>query len=123
MYFGKHETSVQCWASAVDSGLTLNHCWVNVPLLAGLLFRFFLTMYRSCKQETHLTTGLIIAQRSRRWPSNNSTLDQRLFYMGHTFPDIGDIIYLHMYLIPYVHNDISYGRNGEEVQMAGMSLQ
>ena len=41
MYQGKHETSVQCWASAVDGGSTLNHCWVNVPLLAGLVIRYF----------------------------------------------------------------------------------
>ena len=53
MYSGKHETSVQCWASAVDSGPTLNQCWVNVPLLAGLVIGYFLSMYRSCKQETH----------------------------------------------------------------------
>ena len=53
MYFGKQETSVQCWASAVDSGPTLNQCWVNLPLLVGLLIRYFLSMYRSCKQETH----------------------------------------------------------------------
>ena len=52
MYSGKHEISVEWWASAVDSGPTLNQCWVNVPLLAGLVIRSFLSMYRSCKQET-----------------------------------------------------------------------
>ena len=60
MYQGKHETSVQCWASAVDGGPTLNHCWVNVPLLAGLVIRYFLAMYRSCKQETHIKYWSII---------------------------------------------------------------
>ena len=40
--------------------------------------------------------------------------------MRYTFPDIGDSICLHMYLIPYVQNNIGYGRNGEHVQMAGM---
>ena len=54
MYRGKHETSVQCWASAVDGGLTLNQCWVNVPLFARLLIRYFHSMYRSCEQETHI---------------------------------------------------------------------
>ena len=120
MYFGKRETSVQCWASAVNSGPTLNQCWVNVPLLVGLLI-----MYRCIdpvNKKHILNIGLILAQRSRRWPSNKSTLDQRLVYMGYTFPDIGDIICLHMYLIPYVHNNISYGRNGEQVQMDGMFL-
>ena len=38
--------------------------------------------------------------------------------MRYTFPDIGDS--LHMYLIPYVQNNKSYGRDGEQVQMAGM---
>ena len=54
MYAGEHETSVQCWASAVDGGPTLNQCWVNVPLLAGLVLRYFHSMYRSCKQETYI---------------------------------------------------------------------
>ena len=54
MYQGKHETSVQCWASAVDGGQTLKYCWVNVPLLAGLVIRYFISMYRSYKQETHI---------------------------------------------------------------------
>ena len=52
MYPGKHKTSVQCWASAVDGGPTLNEFWVNVPLLAVLVIRYFHSMYRSRKQET-----------------------------------------------------------------------
>ena len=54
MYPGKHETSIQCWTSAVDGGPTLNECWVNFRLLAGLVIRHFHSMYRSCKQETHI---------------------------------------------------------------------
>ena len=53
MYPGKHETSAQCWASAVEGGATLNQCWVNVSFLAGLVIRYFHSMYLSCKQETH----------------------------------------------------------------------
>ena len=84
--------------------------WFNIELvlgyvpgclLAGLVIRYFLSMYRSCKQETK-NTGLILAQRRRRWPSNKPTLDQRIVYMGYTFLDIEDIICLHMYLITYV---------------------
>ena len=45
--------TLQCWASFVDGGPTLDQCWASVPLLAGLVTRDFHSMYRFCKQETH----------------------------------------------------------------------
>ena len=42
MHPGKQDTSVQCWASGIDGGPTLNQCWVNVSLLAGLVIRNFI---------------------------------------------------------------------------------
>ena len=67
MYPSKLETSVQCWDSAVDGGPTLNQCWVNVPLLAGLVTRFFIFIFIQCidlvNKKQILNAGLILAQR------------------------------------------------------------
>ena len=34
-----------------------------------------------------------------------------------------ETVYVHMYVIPYVQNNIIYCRNGQKVQIAGMSSQ
>ena len=53
MYPSMPESSVLSKDSVVDGRPILNQSWVNVRLLAGLVTRYFHSMYRSCKQETN----------------------------------------------------------------------
>ena len=79
---------VQCWASVVDGGPTLDQHWVDVLCLLGIYQTKSRAarIYLSSKRTHWNNVGLMLGQRCRRWANVKPTLFQCVLFAGY-LPD------------------------------------